>query len=490
MGDGVPLLVCKGLEVRRGMRTILNKVDLVVAEGEIVVLRGDNGCGKSTLLEAAAGIRMLRKGTISHKTPEGELAIIRNSHGHRGIAKPFGLTLQKLAMCGDELVQQRLQLSLKVGGFDPETTENKAVIATEMKKWGLLHRKNDRIAWLSGGLARRVSILVGLLPGIVAKKPTLILLDEPDSGLDESGKQILATELAALAEKGNGVLMATHDETISSTGTRKIYWQKNKPVLTEVGALQTEVKATGRGVMNQEQGGTHGKKRNPISQIIVNPFTMVEKKWISNLDKRTWASISSGGIAGLVALLLVLSFNLKMTDYSREWNTMLLFMPAMVIGLSLPPSIKWMEENGGMDWWDAHSAGKSPTGIAMQQVYIGGIITIIAAVMLKYSWETSPIGGYNVVIFALLGCFGGLLVMMNNVILIAQRRLVNALQRSNALLFNLFLPLLIYPFILFCNGVANFLSKEDMVFAELANTLAAISLFLCIFLALRLLKPQ
>jgi len=471
MGEESPLLLCKGLEVRRGLRTILKNVDLVVDEGEVVVLRGDNGCGKSTLLETAAGIRMLRKGTVFHRTAEGEIAIIRNSHGHREIVSPFGLTLQKLALCGDELVIERLELALKVAGFEPEDEEVQQLIQQTMERWGLEHRKNDRIAWLSGGLARRVSILAGLLPAIGAKKPTLFLLDEPDSGLDDKGIKILAKTISELSEKGHGALVATHNETIGDVATRTIVWENGNPNLTEVDYK----------VPTKKMSSTTKSIRLHTSTI------RAESKWVSRLDRRTWGSFSSAGIAGLVALLLVLSFNLKMNEYTREWNTLLVFMPAMVIGLIPPQSLNWASENGGREWWDAMSAGNTPMGNPIQQRLIGGVITIIAIISFKYEWEVQI---DSIAVYLLMVGLAILLVILNTNIVVAQRRLVNSLERSNALLFNLFLPLLIYPFILFTNGIAQFLGNVNPVLGDLQNTLAGIAIFYCIYLALRLLKPQ
>ena len=96
--------------------------------------------------------------------------------------------------------------------------------------WNLKHRAHDRIATLSGGLSRRVSILASLVPAMVSSEPIMILLDEPDDGLDNSSREALVIHLKSLAGAGHGILMASHDEELISHSDRKISWQGSKTI--------------------------------------------------------------------------------------------------------------------------------------------------------------------------------------------------------------------------------------------------------------------
>jgi hypothetical protein len=85
---------------------------------------------------------------------------------------------------------------------------------------------------------------------------------------------------------------------------------------------------------------------------------------------------------------------------------------------------------------------------------------------------------------------GGLLTWLVSLIQISQWRLVSSLKRGNALLFSLFLPFLIYPFLLWTNGQVSMLDAELELFERFSNLLAGAAIFLGLFLVLRLLRPS
>jgi ABC-type multidrug transport system ATPase subunit len=85
-------------------------------------------------------------------------------------------------MSGEETVQERLMTVLKVSGCEFDDIK----ISELLDCWGLKHRSSDRISQLSGGLARRLSVLSGLAPALLSKNPRVVLLDEPPS--EEHGR--------------------------------------------------------------------------------------------------------------------------------------------------------------------------------------------------------------------------------------------------------------------------------------------------------------
>ena len=83
--------------------------------------------------------------------------------------------------------------------------ELKQRIDTELQRFGLTDRRDDRCQTLSGGLKRRVELAKGLL-----HRPKLLLLDEPSTGIDPEARATLAESLRSLAAEGVAVMMTTH----------------------------------------------------------------------------------------------------------------------------------------------------------------------------------------------------------------------------------------------------------------------------------------
>ena len=154
----VPMLQTSDLSVERGSRAVLKGVDFELSSGEIVALVGDNGSGKTTMLEACAGILPLSGGSINRHSKSGKMQVVRDYQGRRCQPPPTGLTLQRDGICGEETVEERLEVALKVAGM--EMSEPTA--SDVLREWGLEHRRADRISQLSGGQRRRLAVLCGI----------------------------------------------------------------------------------------------------------------------------------------------------------------------------------------------------------------------------------------------------------------------------------------------------------------------------------------
>jgi ABC-type Mn2+/Zn2+ transport system ATPase subunit len=458
-----PLLLCKGVEVRRGLNTVLKEVDLTVDEGEIIALVGPNGCGKSTLAETAAGMHMMRAGSISHRQGK-TLAVIRNHLGHRGLSGPFGLALQKDGASGDELVGERLQVAIDMC---EETNYSSTALQDEAEKWGLSHRLCDRIAWLSGGMARRVSVLAGLLPALISQTPRLVILDEPSSGIDREGSRILCKELTALAEKGHGVLVATHNQNVIDVATNTIEWVGEK--------------------LDAESVEYNAPSTKAPTELGARAKTF--RTWANVLDYRTWGSVAANGVAGVLTILLILALSVDdiASAEGASWMMTLLSVPAFVAGLIPASTLRHLDEQYCGRWWDAQSAGQLPISPPQALPLIGAGLTAIALLTLPLPQWGSQVDG---VIELSLITLGGLLTWLVSLIQISQWRLVSSLERSNALLFSFFLPFLIYPFLLWTSGQVSMLDSELELFERFSNILAGAAVFIGIFLGLRLLRPS
>ena len=183
-------IVCEGLGRRFGERDALAGLDLVVAEGETVLVTGPNGAGKTTLLRILATVLRPSSGRVSVAGRElpSQAAKVRRAVGYAGhdpLAYP------------DLTARENLELYAALYAV-PD-----ARVAEELDRVGLDGRRGDRAAELSRGMLQRLALArIGL------HRPSIVLLDEPTAGLDADGRDVLRR---FLAEPGRTILVATHE---------------------------------------------------------------------------------------------------------------------------------------------------------------------------------------------------------------------------------------------------------------------------------------
>lgn len=176
-GKGVPLAV-RGLwyEIPRGP-AVLRGVDLVVHAGESIALMGRNGAGKSTLLRHAAGLLGPTRGRVE---TAGRVALL--------LQNPNDYFLRERV--GQEVSRQ-------------------ALVAAGL---GDLAERNPRD--LSGGERQRLALAIVAPEGHPdedGEQAVVLALDEPTRGMDREAKATLAAELRGRADRGQAVIVATHD---------------------------------------------------------------------------------------------------------------------------------------------------------------------------------------------------------------------------------------------------------------------------------------
>ena len=186
-----------------GSLTVVDSVDLAIAEGEFMVLVGPSGCGKSTTLRMIAGLEETSGGTIRI----GERDVTNLEPRERNIAMVF----QNYARYPHKTVRENLAFGLKMRGANKaEIAERVDRAAAMLKIEPLLARKPRQ---LSGGQMQRVALGRALV-----REPDIFLFDEPLSNLDAKMRVHMRDEIARLhREVGTAMIYVTHDQVEAMT---------------------------------------------------------------------------------------------------------------------------------------------------------------------------------------------------------------------------------------------------------------------------------
>ncbi len=177
-------------------RAALIEVDLEIRAGEMLALLGPNGSGKSTLL------RVL---TTALKPDAGQVRIggVDLAADPRAVRRQLGVVFQKPALDRKMSAEENMRAAGQLYGM------RKGAIDARMRELlhglGLADRAAEKVEFLSGGLARRVELAKALLP-----QPSVLILDEPTTGLDPISRQEFWQQVAALRGEGTTVLVTTH----------------------------------------------------------------------------------------------------------------------------------------------------------------------------------------------------------------------------------------------------------------------------------------
>jgi heme exporter protein A len=188
-GTATPILLrLAGVRVRLGRQLVLDGVDLEVGRGEIVAVFGPNGAGKTTLLRTAAGLVRPQSGRVL--LPGGRAAL--GYVGHQ-------------TLLTDELTaRENLTFYGRLFGLDKAAAAARA--AAVLREEGLALFADDPVRSFSRGMQQRLAIGRAFLHA-----PSLVLLDEPWTGLDPEAAQRLAARLRELRAGGGSAVLVSHD---------------------------------------------------------------------------------------------------------------------------------------------------------------------------------------------------------------------------------------------------------------------------------------
>lgn len=193
------------------MVKVLDGIDLDVAAGEAVAIRGGNGAGKSTLLRLVAGVLVADAGTITLA------GVDPATERRRAAAKHNYVPGDDRGLPQRATVRQTLRLFATLRGIGAERIEDEITRNLAVLDAGAL--ADRRVAELSTGQRRRLQLASALF--CEAGEVAVLLLDEPTRGLDADTQRRLWDHLRAQRNRGVALLLATHDpEEAEALGAR------------------------------------------------------------------------------------------------------------------------------------------------------------------------------------------------------------------------------------------------------------------------------
>jgi len=184
----------------------LKSVSITINKGEYVAFMGPSGSGKSTLMNIVGALDTPTSGTyklnnkdVSNMT-DGELADVRN--------KEIGFVFQTFNLLPRSSALDNVALPLVYAGMSKSDRTERAMKV--LKDVGLADRAKHRPNELSGGQRQRVAIARALV-----NDPSIILADEPTGNLDTKTSYDIMDLFDQLHQKGNTIIMVTHEEDIA-----------------------------------------------------------------------------------------------------------------------------------------------------------------------------------------------------------------------------------------------------------------------------------
>jgi len=171
----------------------LHDVDLLVAPGSMTLVVGANGSGKSTLLSVLSGTHAVSSGALERAPRSSVAFVVQRS----AVADRLPLTVRETVSMGRWGVR---------GALRRLTRDDRAIVDESLESLGIADLAKRPLGELSGGQRQRALVAQGL-----ARRATLLLLDEPTAGVDSAAQRLIDLALEREIARGVAVVQATHD---------------------------------------------------------------------------------------------------------------------------------------------------------------------------------------------------------------------------------------------------------------------------------------
>ncbi len=212
MEENHPLLELRGVTKAFGPRLLFRRIDVALMPGTLSLLAGANGAGKSTLMRIMAGLTRPDAGTVMRRVSDDKLGYM----AHATFLYP-GLD-----------AEENLMFWARAAGLDQPAERTKKALETV----GLSRHAHERAGIFSRGMAQRLN-----LARLLLAEPSLILLDEPATGLDVSSRRMLMDLMLQERDKGSAVLWISHNTDDDARHADRILTLENRSLREESGGL-------------------------------------------------------------------------------------------------------------------------------------------------------------------------------------------------------------------------------------------------------------
>lgn len=182
-----------------GTRALKN-VSLQIKAGDLVFITGPSGSGKTSLLKLFMGMEYATEGTL---TVLGQPMKRGRDRKLRNLRKKFGPVFQEFKLVERRTALENVMMGMRFLGISPKKMKTEAINA--LTKVGLGHKIRTKVDHLSWGEAQRVAIARA-----VARKPVLLLADEPTGNLDHDNALNILSILNSFRDENTAVVITTH----------------------------------------------------------------------------------------------------------------------------------------------------------------------------------------------------------------------------------------------------------------------------------------
>ncbi len=178
----------------------LKEVNLELKAGELVYITGPSGSGKTSLLKLLMGMEYPTMGTLNVM---GQPILKGDTRKIRRLRRKIGPVFQEFKLIEGRTALENIMIGMRFLGISPKHMKMEAISAIE--RVGLAHKKQSMVENLSWGEAQRISIARA-----IARKPKLILADEPTGNLDQENARIILDLLKSFKDVDTSVIITTH----------------------------------------------------------------------------------------------------------------------------------------------------------------------------------------------------------------------------------------------------------------------------------------